>query len=72
MNVCCISCDLSDVTSLYADQNILRLDVGVDYLALRVEVLQALQNLSKQNFNSRYILTFIDRVRLKTSIQNFR
>ena len=65
MNVCCISCNLSDVTSLDADENILRLDVGVDYLALRVEVLQALQNLFKQNFNSRYILTFIDRVPLK-------
>ena len=45
MNVCCISCDLPDVTSLDADENILGLDVGVDYLALRMEVLQALQNL---------------------------
>jgi hypothetical protein len=45
LTVCGVGRNFPDVSALDADQDVLRLDVGVDDLALRVQVVQALQNL---------------------------
>ena len=42
--------DLADVAALDADEDVLRLDVGVDDLALGVQVVEALENLVQQEY----------------------
>ena len=49
MDVGRVCCNLPDVAGLDADEHVLRLDIRVDDLALRMQVVQSFQNLQEHS-----------------------